>query len=202
MRTTVGNLILASNSPRRRKLLREAGYSFEVVAPDARELQLEGNHPRQLAEENARLKARDVRRRVRTGVVLAADTVVSLAGKPVGKPRDPEDAFRILSALSGTRHSVITGVALIEVESGKELVFSEETFVTMRKIPQLVLRKYAYSGRSWGKAGAYAIQEVADEFVEKIEGSFSNAVGLPMERLSKTLKEFMVTRCLTEEEKA
>jgi len=202
MPTRVRKLILASNSPRRRKLLREAGYDFEVVAPDVRELQLEGNDPRKLAEENARLKARDVASRVGAGVVLAADTVVSLAGNPLGKPRDREDAYRILSTLSGTRHSVITGVALIDAESGKELVFSEETFVTMREVPELVLCKYAHSGKSSGKAGAYAIQEVADQFVERIEGSFSNAVGLPVERLSKIIKEFMTNGCLTEEEKA
>lgn len=193
MKKSARTLILASTSPRRQKLLREAGYEFEVVRPTTGELPLGANNPRKLAEENARLKAQDVARRVQAGIILAADTVVSLEGKPLGKPRDQEDAYRILSALSGTCHSVITGVALIDAESGKEMVFSEETFIRMRKVPDEALRRYAHSGSSSGKAGAYAIQEVADEFVEEMEGSFSNAVGLPMERLPELLREFLQT---------
>ncbi len=170
--------------------MKEAGYEFEVVAPQVGEGRpTADDDPRRLAEENARLKARDVAGRIGHGLVLAADTLVSLGDKVIGKPKDKADALRILKVLSGTCHSVITGVALIDAESGRELVASEETFITMRDVPERDLRAYVDTGESMGKAGAYAIQEKGDRFVERIEGSFSNVVGLPLELVARLLKD-------------
>lgn len=178
-----GRFILASSSPRRRQLLSEAGFAFDVVdptldepAPRAAEVD-----PAAHAEALAYYKARDVVDRLHPDMpVLAADTVVALDGRIYGKPADREDARRILSALAGTRHQVITGVALVDAD-GRRRIASAVTHVRMRPMSEDELGQYL-AGDAWqGKAGAYGIQDEGDRFVERIEGSFSNVVGLPVE---------------------
>ena len=176
------DLILASTSPRRRKLLEELGRPFRVIPPPTADETLpeEASAP-QAAKELARRKARSVAAGLASGWVLAADTLVSVGGKIIGKPRDRSDAIKMLRKLSQQPHEVITGACLIDLESGRELLASDATTVTMRPMTEAEIEAYVDSGEAMGKAGAYALQETGDRFVKNIEGSMSNVVGLPLE---------------------
>jgi septum formation protein len=181
---------LASGSPRRRDLLEAAGLEFEVIVPPISEPD-ESNEqlsPSALAEGLAYFKARSVAEKNPDAVVLAADTVVATGDRVLGKPSDEHEARQMLSTLSGTRHQVITAVALLNPDRWR-LIASDITYVTMRKMTDDEIEAYIESGEWEGKAGAYAIQETADKFVESVEGSFTNVVGLPMELLQRMLKE-------------
>jgi len=183
-------LILASSSPRRRQLLAEAGFDFQVLPPPVEEpsdLPAELT-PARRAEVLARFKARSVAARSPEAHILGADTVVAVAGQVLGKPDGRQEARAMLRRLSGTRHEVITGVALL-APGGRERVASESTFVTMRRMGDEEIEQYLASGEWIGKAGAYAIQETADRFVEGIEGSYSNVVGLPIELVGRMIAE-------------
>lgn len=186
-------LVLASASPRRHELLGQTGLSFEIEPADADEtidMELDAGA---IAEDLALRKARIVaaRRAGADSAVLGSDTVVVLGddGDPhrrfLEKAADEAEALGMLSALSGTRHRVITGVAIVANRAGAPLELSdhETTWVTMRVITQSELDAYVASGEWRGKAGAYAIQESADRFVERLEGGgFDNVVGLPVSR--------------------
>ena len=186
-------LVLASSSPRRRQLLAEAGYRFEAVDPpiDEPSYVSETISPAGRAEALAYFKARSVADLMPHAVVLGADTIVAAAGprgEVLGKPSGAADAERMLRRLSGTRHRVITGVALL-APSGRRTLAADVTHVTMRPMTDDEVRRYIAS-REWeGKAGAYAIQETADRFVVNVEGSFSNVIGLPMETVARLLGE-------------
>ena len=184
-------LILASASPRRRALLAEAGYDLDVRPADVPEdLPEESDDAPAVAERLAEAKARAVAATAEPGCwVLGADTVVVRGRRIVGKPADVGDARRILRDLSGTRHQVITGVALVQSGSGRCLVRHAVTHVRMRPLSDDEIRAYAAGGEALGKAGAYAVQETGDRFIEVIDGSFTNVVGLPMELLREMLLE-------------
>jgi septum formation protein len=177
-------LVLASASPRRRALLEEAGIRFRVMLPSAGEQTPERGDPHAVAVANAREKALSV---AVDDPVLGADTVVELGGRLLGKPRDPSDASAILKTLSGTSHSVVTGVAL--VFGGEVRTRSVETRVTMREFTDREIECYVASGEAMGKAGAYAIQETADRFVTHLEGPYDNVVGLPLDAVRALLAE-------------
>lgn len=181
--------ILASASPRRAALLREYDYEFDiVVAPVEEPERLEdATAPAELAEALSHFKARAVADGLDRGVVLGADTVAALGETIFGKPSDEEDARRILQSLSGTRHDVITGVTLLDAESGKRETRHARTGVVMKPLSEKELDDYLATGAWQGKAGAYGIQDYGDAFVERIEGSFTNVVGLPMELLTSML---------------
>ena len=183
--------ILASRSPRRRELLERAGYEFRVVRPPLSEPQnLPQASPAQLAEALAYFKARSVQACHPEQIVVGADTVVALDGRVYGKAADAAHARRLLERLSGTRHAVTTGLAiLIPSAAGERLLGSETTYVTMRRLGPEELDAYLRSGQWRDKAGAYGIQETADRFVEKVEGSFTNVVGMPMELLERMLSQ-------------
>jgi septum formation protein len=183
-------MVLASASPRRRDLLAAMGYRFRVVAPDVDETVLEGADPAEEAERLAVAKALAVAERVGPAVVIAADTLCSLDGHILGKPLDREDARRMLRRLSGTRHQVITGLCLLDTRTGRRISESVSTAVVMRPMTDAQIADYVDSGEADGKAGAYAIQETGDRYVDHIEGSFNNVVGLPTERLSELLDAF------------
>jgi septum formation protein len=184
-------LYLASQSPRRRQLLAEAGIPFhaldldvdETIPPDL------AHDPPRVAALLAERKARAAIPLVRDGWILGADTIVRLEGVILGKPRDRAEARAMLRALSGSTHGVITGVCLLHVPGGACQVEVEETRVTMRALEAGEIDAYVESGESDGKAGAYAIQETADRFVTRLDGSYSNVVGLPMERVTRLLLE-------------
>ncbi len=181
-------LILASSSPRRRDLLTEAGVCFEVVPPSVDEPTWLSPRARaaQQAEALAYFKARSVADATPRRRILGADTVVSLAGEVLGKPADADDARRMLRKLSGTRHEVITGVAIVD-EAGQRWIRSDVTYITMATMTDEDVEQYVASGEWEGKAGAYAIQETADRYVRQVEGSFTNVVGLPVELVSSML---------------
>lgn len=182
-------LILASSSPRRRELLAEAGAKFRVVEPPGEEpTDLGEESPQRHAEAVAFFKARSVAVMHPSAVVLGADTVVAVNGRILGKPIDAADARGMLETLSGTRHQVITGVALLGPLE-RRVIRSDTTYVTMKPMSEQDIQGYIDSLEWQGKAGAYAIQETADRYIEKVEGSFSNVVGLPMELTLAMLEE-------------
>lgn len=175
-------LILASNSPRRRDLLSIAGYEYEVV-PSIAEEDNQSKDPSSAAISNAKEKAQEVFKRLNRDdiVVLGADTVVFCENQIFGKPKDEQDAFYMLSRLSDSTHSVITGCALVH-KGGVESFYSESK-VKFRKITPKEINAYIKTGEPMDKAGAYGIQEKASVFVESFEGDFLNIIGLPISEL-------------------
>ncbi|MBQ3081026.1 MAG: septum formation inhibitor Maf [Clostridia bacterium] len=174
------HIILASQSPRRRGLLFDFGFDFEAVSSGADESGTDGMAPDEAVKTLALRKAKWVKeRREEDGsVILAADTLVALNGALLGKPVDEEDAFRMLSALSGTAHEVYTGVAILCGD--KEIVHAECTKVYFRPIDEEEIREYIATGEPMDKAGAYGIQEKGGIFVRRIEGDYLNVLGLPL----------------------
>ncbi len=184
-------IVLASASPRRRDLLREAGYTFTVMPADVDETLHPGVDPADAAVDIARRKALAVAPGMRGAIVLAADTiVVTESGRPVGKPVDAADAKRMLRELSGSTHVVITGVFIIDTATSASLSRAVKTTVVFGRMTDDEINAYVDSGEALGKAGAYAIQETGDRFVRSIDGSFTNVVGLPMEDVTEMLAAF------------
>ena len=182
-------LILASASPRRQELLREAGYEFTVVPADVDESDHPpGLPPGGLALYLAEKKAEAVAARCPGDVVLAADTVVALGDRLLGKPEGAEDARRMLAALSGTTHAVLTGVAVLRRSAGWSARRLASSDVHMRRLTPAEIDAYVAGGQWQGKAGGYGIQD-PDPFVTRITGSLSNIVGLPMEVTVEMLRE-------------
>jgi len=182
-------LVLASASPRRSALLREAGYRFRVEAAEVDESPPKDLSPADAATAVALRKALAAAGRVPGAVVIAADTIVVAPGGVIlGKPADAEDARRMLSRLSGSTHSVITGVAVIDTATGARETRAVETEIVFGRMSERDIDRYVESGEAMGKAGAYAIQERADRFVREVRGSFTNVVGLPMEALGEMLE--------------
>ena len=168
-------LILASKSPRRRELLEKMGISFEVMEADIEETE-EGD-PVRVVTGNALGKARKIQERFPDRVILGADTVVCLDGRVFGKPHDAPDAARMLSVLSGRWHEVYTGVALLT--PARAFTAYDRTSVHFVQIRPEEMEAYIRSGEPFDKAGAYAIQGRAGMLIDRIEGSFSNVIGLP-----------------------
>ncbi len=183
------DLILASASPRRAQLLREAGYSFRVVEPRLNEPEHFGPQvpPHARAEALSFFKARSVMKDGAEGLIIGADTLVAYSGEVFGKPADRDDARRILERLAGTTQQVITGITLIDTLPDTRIITHCVTNVTMRAMSAADIERYLETDRWKGKAGAYGIQESDDAFVTAAEGSFSNVVGLPMELLDELL---------------
>jgi septum formation protein len=184
------SIILASNSPRRAELLRQSGVEFRVVPSDAPELHHDQMTARELSQVNAYRKARAVAKRFPDNLVLGADTVVSLESSLFGKPATLEQAYEMLERLQGRTHQVVTGLCLLHLRSHRQRVFAESTAVTFRTLDAVKIRRYLTQVNPLDKAGAYAIQENGDQIIERISGSHSNVVGLPMERLSEELRSW------------
>jgi nucleoside triphosphate pyrophosphatase len=180
--------ILASSSPRRIQLLREAKFDPEVVRPEVEEVTSTFLTPSELVRFNARLKAAAVARRSPDAIVLGADTVVALGTKVFGKPRDLDDAGRMLRKLVGKTHEVITGVALIETSVGRLTLRAVSSTVTFLALSRTQIDAYLKIVDPLDKAGAYAAQDSANLIIERINGSFSNVVGLPMELVQPLLQ--------------
>lgn len=179
-------LVLASISPRRRALLQEHGYRFEVVAPEGvEEIAPPDLSPADTVLANACAKARAVARTRLEGLVLGVDTEVFFEGRVLGKPRDMEDAFAMISRLNGRVHEVYSGCCLIE--QGRERRFVEITRVHFHHRTPEELRAYHARIGPLDKAGAYAAQDDNGEMIAHFEGSFSNVIGLPMEALEREL---------------
>jgi len=181
-------LVLASASPRRQDLLRSAGISFAVQPADVDETPLAGERPRDCAERLAREKALTVSRSRPQDLVLGADTIVVVDGAILGKPVDTDEAARMLRLLSGRVHQVITGVCLV-TERGAPRTASETTLVTMSEFSDNEIRDYVATGEPMDKAGAYAIQGWASRWIPRIEGDYSNVVGLPVALVYRMLRD-------------
>ncbi len=177
--TTGETLILASASPRRQELLQQIGCEFRIVVSDADELSGDGIPPDRLAAENARRKAEDVAAKAGGNApVLGADTVVAVDGKILGKPKDAADAARMLRLLSGRQHFVYTGIAL--AYRGEVYIDVVRTAVWVDTLSDEEITAYIATGEPMDKAGAYAVQGIAAKFIPRVDGSFSNVVGLPL----------------------
>src|ERR1700722_8310071 len=181
-------LVLASGSPRRRELLAQAGYRFEVQVSSVEESRRPDEDAIRFATRLAREKAEDVfAHRAAGGVVWGADTVVLCDGEVMGKPADAADATRMLLRLSGRTHQVVTGVAVVWDEGSAE-VAAELTQVTMRTISRQGVSEYVAGGEPMDKAGAYAIQGYAGRWIPRINGCYFNVVGLPLALVTSLLE--------------
>ena len=185
--------ILASGSPRRRELLGDAGYRFEVVSPPVDEVAHRWLTIRELTIWNAARKAARVSRMLPDAVVLAADTLVTIDGEVLGKPNDFEDAVRILLRLSGRVHDVWTAVRITHGVRGESRSFHETSRVHFRTLDEASIREYLAKIDPLDKAGAYAAQGHGREIIDRIDGSYTNVVGLPMEKTVRVLRDFGVT---------
>ncbi len=192
-------LILASKSPRRRNLLKSLGLEFDVLPSSIEEPgRSNGETPQDYALRLARLKAKDVRdHRSRDGWVLAADTIVVLDDEIIGKPKGPEDARKMLRALTGRMHIVHTGCCLLGSGlSGKASIIEEEFVVTSRvwlaRPPDELIEAYVATGEPLDKAGSYAIQGMGAFMVDRIEGSYTNVVGLPLREVVDLLLKYSI----------
>jgi nucleoside triphosphate pyrophosphatase len=177
----VSRLILASASPRRAQLLRDAKYAPEIVPADVEELSCDFLSPTELALFNAYRKAAAVASRYPDAVVLGADTLVALGSEVFGKPRDLVDARRMLQQLVGKTHVVITGISVIQMGPGRVIARAVHTSVKFRLLTAAEIENYLKIAEPLDKAGAYAAQKSPDVIIERISGSFTNVVGLPME---------------------
>jgi septum formation protein len=180
-------LVLASASPRRQELLRNANISFEVQPADINEDPLPNEPAKACAERLARGKAQAIAQKRPNEAVLGGDTVVMIDNEILNKPVDARDAARMLRLLSGRTHQVVTGVCLV-VRGQCELV-SETTSVTMSEISEEEIAAYVATGEPMDKAGAYAIQGRASRWIPRIEGDYSNVVGLPVARIYRMLRQ-------------
>lgn len=183
-------LILASASPRRKKLLSKIGLEFEVLPSNYDEKLSDDNFSYEKIEMLALNKAKDVAERItEDAIVISADTVVVLDGKILGKPHSKQDAFHMISSLSGRVHEVITSIAMIDTKDKKTLLRSNTTKVFFREISKAEIEKYISTDEPYDKAGGYAAQGLAAVFIEKIEGCFNNVVGISVYEVNRMLKE-------------
>lgn len=183
-------IILASSSPRRQEMLRNLGLDFLIHPSGADESVDDGLKPSEVVELLAVRKASDVASKYSEGLVIGSDTIVVLEGEVLGKPVDDEDAFRMLSALQGKKHSVYSGLAVMDIASGKRQVGHVETKVSMRPLSEHEIRAYIATKEPMDKAGAYAIQGIGSLFITGIEGDYFSVVGLPIRLLAEYLDGF------------
>lgn len=182
-------IILASASPRRKELLASAGISFTVVPAEVEEWMDERADPEELVCQNAKAKAMAVAQNYSSRVVLGADTVVVLDGLVLGKPTSRENAIEMLSRLAGKTHMVATGVALCQPTNSVD-VFCVRSHVTFRQLDLTAIEEYITVVNVMDKAGAYAVQEKGEQIIQKIKGSVTNVIGLPMEELLPRLEKW------------
>lgn len=186
-------LILASRSVPRARILKNLGVAFKVVASRVKERKAHRLGPRETVRANALLKARDVAGRVKKGIVVGCDTLVEQDGKVFGKPVDLSDARRMLKKLSSAPHRLFTGIALIDVESRKELVDVEETKIEMERLSDEEITRYFKKCSPLKQAGAFDIQGRGGLFIKRIDGCYFNVVGLPVAKLFVMLKKLGVS---------
>jgi septum formation protein len=183
-------LILASASPRRAEILRDAGFTFSIISSAVDETAFPGEsaheHVVRLAAAKGELVAA---RAVGPALVIAADTVVALEDRILGKPRSEEDARRMLEMLSGRTHTVLTGVQIVRLPDAERVSFVESTLVHFDQLSHEEISRYLSTAEPHDKAGAYAIQGRAGRYIPRIEGCYFNVVGLPLARVQKALND-------------
>ena len=181
-------IYLASQSPRRKKLLQQLNLSFKTFSVECEEDIKKGETPLQTVKRLSKKKLSIARAKIKNGIIITADTVVVVNGKIIGKPVNKKDAERILKQLSGKTHAVYTGFSIFNSKKNKMISGYEKTLVTFRKLEQQEIRKYIATGSPMDKAGAYGIQDdYGAVFVEKINGCYNNVVGLPLTKFYKAL---------------
>ena len=173
--------------------MNEAGLTFKVIPADVEELEDTRLGIEPLVSQNAALKARAVSKQHREAIVIGADTLVALDDHPLGKPKDLDHAFEMLSSLAGRTHVVCTGVCLSLGESGTDVQFIEQTEVTFRNLDATAIREYLGLINPLDKAGSYAAQDHGDRIIASTNGSWTNVVGLPMERLLAELEKLRLS---------
>lgn len=185
------SFILASASQQRQKLLAEAGYRFSIQPSSVDEFAYssDGIDSAEFARRLAVAKARDVAARYPDQFVVGADTIVDFDGEIIGKPNDADHARQITEMLFSGRHKVITGLSIVKLSSGIEMVESDTTDVFPNRLTSAQIDDHIAGGSWQGRAGAYGIAESGDEFVERIEGSFTNVCGMPMELFEKMFND-------------
>lgn len=185
-------LILASSSPRRAEVLRNAGFVFQVRPADVDETRLPHeaaeDYVRRVAQAKAHAVAEQARAAGERAIVIAADTTVLAEGQILEKPKDAEDARRMFRLFSGKTHEVLTALCVLNIPTGKELLHVEKTRVEFLKMSEQEIESYIQTGEPFDKAGAYGIQGIAGRFATRIEGCYFNVLGLPLSRLWTTLQ--------------
>ncbi|MGX8706282.1 MAG: Maf family protein [bacterium] len=181
-------LILASGSPRRRELLSKMGYTFEICSPDVDEHV--AGHARDIVLTLAERKALASAKHYDDGIIIASDTLVSLDGQPLGKPVDAADAHAMLRALSGREHEVFSGVCVMDIATGRRETRAVRTGVTFRELSDAEIDAYIATGEPMDKAGAYAIQGGAGDWEPRLDGSFENVMGFPVDDVKEMLGHF------------
>lgn len=182
-------IILASKSPRRQEILTSLGFEFITHAPNVDE-NISGK-PEEMVKVLSERKARAVLDSFASGLIIAADTLVSLNDKALGKPKDASDAFNMLSSLSGRAHQVYTGICLIDAKTKKTVVSGVRSDVHFRPLTEEEILAYIQTGEPMDKAGSYAIQGIGGKFIEKYEGSYTNIVGFPKEEFLSVFDTFV-----------
>jgi septum formation protein len=186
-------IILASSSPRRAEILRDAGIAFEILPTQIDETALPSETARAMVARLAEAKARAAAAQMGAGthecVIVGADTTVELDGEILGKPRDSAHSREILAKLSGRTHHVLTGIFLLRLPDNATRAAVENSAVTFARLSEEEIDTYAATGEPLGKAGAYAIQGLAGRYIPRIEGCYFNVVGLPLARLYALLRE-------------
>ncbi|MCK4967819.1 MAG: septum formation protein Maf [Candidatus Aenigmarchaeota archaeon] len=186
-------IILASQSPRRKKLLKKISPFFEVIVSNFDEEKIKSKSPIEFVKLAAQSKARATAQKINyPAFIISADTVVAFREKIIGKPKDDVDAFRILSTLNGQEQIVLSGFCLLNTLTKQEVVDVEQSIVKMKQVSVEEIRRYIATGEGADKAGAYAIQGKTDKFIDYFEGSYDNIVGLPTEKIIDTIQRFFL----------
>jgi septum formation protein len=183
-------IILASTSPQRKELLEKEGLLFEIVATNYEEDMTLKMKPDELAMFLSKGKAESVAKNFEDAIIISADTFVSLEDKIIGKPHTKEKAHHTLRTLSGKTHSVFTGFTIIDTKDNKIVSRVVETKVSLKELSDELIQDYINTGNPLKYAGSYTLPDIIDTFIEKIEGDHSNIIGLPIDEVLKTLKDF------------
>ncbi len=184
-------LILASNSPRRKQILEDAGFTFNVMVKPTEEDFSENMAPVEVAKFLSLKKANAFENEIETNIVLTADTIVVVENKILNKPTDPEDAFRMLRLLSGKTHKVITGVSIVTKEDSQS--FTDTTLVTFENLSDWEIKFYLNNFKPYDKAGSYGVQDFVGMIgIPKIEGSYFTVMGLPIHKVYQHLKKYII----------
>lgn len=186
-------IILASTSPRRKELLKQIGLDFEIMPSNYEENMKLKLRDSELAKTLAYGKAKDVADKIKKGVIIGSDTFIVFRGKRIGKPKDKKDAQRTLKMISGKWLLIYSGIAIIDIKNKKELVDYEITKVKIKSLTKKEIDDYIATGEPLDKAGAFAIQGRGAVFIEKINGCYSNVIGLPLYKLYVNLKKLNIT---------
>lgn len=183
-------IVLASGSPRRREILEKYNIELVIEKSDVKEKINQGETPEQTAMSLALIKAQDIAKRFSEDIVIGADTIVVIDDIILGKPKGKDDAYNMLSMLSGRIHEVITGIAIIKEDDSKKIIDYEKTKVKFRDLTDFLINKYISTKEPFDKAGSYGIQGIGQILVENIDGCYSNVVGLPLTKIDKILNKY------------